>query len=188
VPALIALGALAALLIWLLVGRGPAAPAAEPEAAAPDASGPAPSSPGPPHPSPATPTPAAPPPARAIAPGVAPAASAASAPGDGEVTVGDAELCTSLSAAYRCEPARSPVAPGRLTFYTRLIATRDTSVVHRWYRGDELRQAVRLGVAARRGGYRTFSRGTVAASAGEWRVELRTRDGRLLHTERFTVR
>jgi hypothetical protein len=35
-------------------------------------------------------------------------------------------------------------------------------------------------------GYRTFSRNTVVS--GEWRVELRTRDGVLLHEERFSVR
>ena len=72
-------------------------------------------------------------------------------------------------------------------FYTRLVASQPTSVVHRWYRGDELRQAVRLDVPARSQGFRTFSRSTVYAS-GDWRVELRTRDGQLLHTERFTVR
>ena len=78
--------------------------------------------------------------------------------------------------------------PGRLVFYTRLLADRNTSVVHRWYRGDQLRQSIRLEVPARRQGFRTFSRGTVFASDGEWRVELRSRDGQLLHTERFTVR
>jgi hypothetical protein len=80
------------------------------------------------------------------------------------------------------------VRPGPLVFYTRLVAARDTSVVHRWYRGDQLRQTIRLDVPARRQGFRTFSRGTVSASDGEWRVELRTRDGQLLHAERFTVR
>ena len=78
--------------------------------------------------------------------------------------------------------------PGRLVFYTRLIAVQNTSVVHRWYRGDDVRQSIRLDVPARRQGFRTFSRGTVYATEGEWRVELRTRDGQVLHTERFTVR
>ena len=32
------------------------------------------------------------------------------------------------------------------------------------------------------------SRATVSPSEGEWRVELRARDGQLLHVERFTVR
>jgi hypothetical protein len=89
---------------------------------------------------------------------------------------------------YRCAAATSPVPPGQLTFYTRLIATRDTAVIHRWYRGDELRQAVRLGVPARAQGFRTYSRGTVYTTGGDWRVELRTLDGRVLHVETFTVR
>jgi hypothetical protein len=38
-------------------------------------------------------------------------------------------------------------------------------------------------------GYRVYSRKTVTADASaDWRVELRTADGRLLHEERFTVR
>jgi hypothetical protein len=104
------------------------------------------------------------------------------------VTIGDVQLCTSLSSSYRCDAAGSTVRPGRLVFYTRLVADHNTSVVHRWYRGNELRQSMRLDVPARRQGYRTFSRATVTASEGEWRVELRTRDGQILHTERFTVR
>jgi hypothetical protein len=189
IPALVGIGAIVVILIWLLMGRGPTGPPAEPQAAAPEPATPAPTTPAPTpggatSPAPPAPPPAVPPP---VATTAAPATPAASAAGS-DVTIGDAELCASLSSSYRCEPARSPVAPGRLTFYTRLIASRDTSVVHRWYRGDQLRQAVRLGVAARRGGYRTFSRGTVTATDGDWRVELRTQDGRLLHTERFTVR
>jgi Protein of unknown function (DUF2914)/Tetratricopeptide repeat len=179
IPVLVALGAVAVLVIWLLAGRGPAAPPAEPQAAAPDPP-PASATPAPV----AVPRPAPAPPTARPSPAARPAAPAA----DGSLTVGDAQLCTSLSASYRCDAAGSTVRSGRLTFYTRLIATRDTSVVHRWYRGDQLRQAVRLDVPARRGGFRTFSRGTVWASDGEWRVELRTRDGQLLHTERFTVR
>ena len=63
----------------------------------------------------------------------------------------------------------------------------DTTVQHRWYQGERLRKSVSLEIAANPGdGYRTFSRNTVAA--GEWRVELRTRDGAVLHEERFTVR
>jgi len=104
------------------------------------------------------------------------------------ITVDEARLCTALSAAYACSAAGDTVAPGRLTFYTRLTVPQDTQVVHRWYRGDELRQAVRLAVAARKQGYRTFSRGTVYVSEGPWRVELRTLDGRVLHTETFRVR
>jgi hypothetical protein len=105
----------------------------------------------------------------------------------GGVTVGEANLCASF-VNYRCVPAASPVRAGQLTFYTRLVATRDTAVVHRWYRGDQLRQAVRLNVPARTKGFRTFSRGTVYATSGDWRVELRTLDGQVLHTQTFTVR
>jgi hypothetical protein len=49
-----------------------------------------------------------------------------------------------------------------------------------------LLKSVDLSILANPGdGYRTFSRNTVGS--GEWRVELRTRDGVLLHEERFTV-
>lgn len=180
VPVLVALGAVAALVIWLFAGRGPAAPPARPEAAAPAAS-----------PSAAVPSPPAVPPSAAPAtttPAPAAASAAASPTAADGLTVGDAQLCTSLSPSYQCEAAGASVRAGRLTFYTRLVASQDTSVVHRWYRGNELRQAVRLQVPARRQGFRTYSRGTVSPTAGEWRVELRSRDGRLLHTERFTVR
>jgi hypothetical protein len=174
----IALGAVVALLLWLFASRGPAAPPADPHAAAPDAA-PA-----------VVPAPAAPPSAPAVPPPAQPGPSTgreSAAAADG-LSIGDAQLCTALSAAYACEAAGTTVRPGRLAFYTRLIAVQNTSVVHRWYRGTELRQTVRLDVPARRQGFRTFSRATVSASEDEWRVELRTRDGRLLHTERFTVR
>ncbi len=197
IPVLVAVGAIAAIVIWLLAGRGPATPPAETTAAASDAPAatpaPAPSTPPaaapsdlPPTPAPTAPSPAAAPaPAPRAVPAAGPAPAAASADG---VTIGDAQLCTSLSSSYRCDAAGSTVRPGRLVFYTRLIADRNTSVVHRWYRGNELRQSMRLDVPARRQGFRTFSRATVSASEGEWRVELRTRDGQILHTERFTVR
>jgi Protein of unknown function (DUF2914)/Tetratricopeptide repeat len=181
IPVLVALGAIAALVIWLLVGRGSSAPSGDTTAAASDTAPNAPST---------TPTDAAPsgtasgPPAAApVAPRPAPASASA-----GGVTIGDAQLCRSLSSSYQCDAAGSTVRPGRLVFYTRLVADHNTSVVHRWYRGNELRQSIRLDVPARRQGFSTFSRTTVSASDGEWRVELRTRDGQLLHTERFTVR
>ena len=84
-------------------------------------------------------------------------------------------------------PPRNPATAGRLYFYTRLKSERETKVQHRWYQGERLRQSVELTVHANPGtGYRTYSRNTVAA--GEWRVELRTRDGALLREERFTVK
>ena len=87
-------------------------------------------------------------------------------------------------------PPSLPVGPGALLFYTRLESPIDTTVQHRWYQGDRLRQSVDLSIRANTsGGYRTYSRNTINdQSAGEWRVELRTRDGVLLHEERFVVR
>jgi len=75
-------------------------------------------------------------------------------------------------------------------FYTQLRSATATTIEHRWYQGDRLRQAVRLRVEANpRAGYRTYSRNTVGSEgAGDWRVELRSADGTVLHEERFTVR
>ncbi len=214
IPVLVAMGAIAGLVIWLLFFRGSSATPQETQAAAADTPAATPAQPTPtavrpttpqrpaaqpPAPGPAAPGPAASaPPSRlpaavptAAASGTGPSAAspdAAPAAGADGLAVGEAKLCRSLAPGYRCEAAGTTVKPGRLVFYTRLVATRDTSVVHRWYRGSELRQAIRLDVPARRQGFRTFSRGTVSASEGEWRVELHARDGRLLHTERFTVR
>ena len=99
-------------------------------------------------------------------------------------------MCRNLvtSGNWRCTPLPSPVAAGPLVFYTRIKSDRNTKVQHRWYRGNELRRSVTLGIMANPGsGYRTFSRFTVSG-AGEWRVELRAADGALLRNERFTVR
>lgn len=88
---------------------------------------------------------------------------------------------------WRCDPAGDTVAPGRLVLYTRIRSPRDTLVVHRWYRGDALRQSVKLAIQANpTEGYRTFSRQSV--EAGDWRVEVRSADGSLLHEQRFAVR
>jgi hypothetical protein len=75
-------------------------------------------------------------------------------------------------------------------FYTRLKSTTATTIEHRWYQGDRLRQAVQLRIAANPGaGYRTYSRNAVSSErAGDWRVELRSADGTVLHEERFAVR
>jgi len=106
-------------------------------------------------------------------------------------TVVDALLCRNLSTnEWRCDPVSGPVDPGALFFYTRVKSADDTTVQHRWYRGDRVRQVVELPIRANPGsGYRTYSRNTVnAESTGEWRVELRTQNGTLLHQERFIVR
>ena len=104
-------------------------------------------------------------------------------------TVVTAQLCTALK-VWRCEAADSQVPAGPMFFYTRLKSTTATTIEHRWYQGDRLRQAVQLRIAANPGdGYRTYSRNAVSSErAGDWRVELRSADGTMLHEERFTVR
>jgi Protein of unknown function (DUF2914)/Tetratricopeptide repeat len=107
------------------------------------------------------------------------------------VTIAEARLCRRLSTRdWRCDQASSPVDPGLLYFYTRVNASNNTTVEHRWYRDDRLSQSVELRIQASPGsGYRTYSRRTVSAeNAGNWRVEVRTKDGSLLHEERFVVR
>ena len=65
----------------------------------------------------------------------------------------------------------------------------NATVEHRWYWNDRLHQSVPLRVRAnQRSGFRTYSRQTVTADrTGDWRVELRTAEGTLLHEERFRV-
>jgi hypothetical protein len=100
-----------------------------------------------------------------------------------------ARLCTALS-AWQCEAAESQVAPGPLFFYTQVKSAISTTIEHRWYQGDRLRQAVRLRIQANPdAGYRTYSRHAIGSErVGDWRVELRSADGAVLHEERFTVR
>jgi hypothetical protein len=105
--------------------------------------------------------------------------------------VATAQLCTNLSTRdWHCVPPGLPVSPGPLVFYTRLKSSTVTTIQHRWYRDDRLRQAVELPIRANTtAGYRTYSRQTVDnRGTGNWRVELRTKDGVLLHEERFVVR
>jgi hypothetical protein len=72
-------------------------------------------------------------------------------------------------------------------FYTQLKSSTASTIEHRWYQSDRLRQAVQLRIQANPGaGYRTYSRNTI--SAGDWRVELRSANGTVLHEERFTVK
>jgi hypothetical protein len=107
------------------------------------------------------------------------------------ITMAEARLCRRLSTRdWRCDPVSSQAAPGRLFFYTRVNAAQDTTIEHRWYREDRLRQSVELRIRASPGsGYRTYTRQTVTAeNAGNWRVEVRTKDGFLLYEERFVVR
>jgi hypothetical protein len=114
----------------------------------------------------------------------------APAPTRGAVTVAITQLCRTFSmngGSWRCDRAGDSVAPGRLVLYTRVRSARDAVVVHRWYRGETLRQSVRLAIQANpTEGYRTYSR--QAVDAGDWRVEVRSADGSLLHEQRFAVR
>src|SRR5688572_12790676 len=104
-------------------------------------------------------------------------------------TVVTAQLCTALK-VWRCEAADSQVPPGPMFFYTQLKSATATTIEHRWYQGDRMLRAVQLRIEANPGtGYRTYSRNTISSErAGDWRVELRSADGTVLHEERFTVR
>ena len=100
-------------------------------------------------------------------------------------TVAAAQICTALK-GWQCEAAVSPVPPGPVSFYTQVKSATATTIEHRWYQGERMRQAVQLRIEANpSAGYRTYSRNTV--SAGDWRVELRSADGAVLHEERFSV-
>ncbi len=116
IPVLVALGAVAALVVWLLAGRGPAAPPAQPEAAAPEAS---PTAAAPAAPAPTTSArraaraarqPRQPARRHRAAPAGPPTAapSAAVTAVDG-LTVSDAQLCTTLSSGYQCQAAGTAV-------------------------------------------------------------------------------
>jgi Protein of unknown function (DUF2914)/Tetratricopeptide repeat len=103
-------------------------------------------------------------------------------------TVARAQLCAELE-DWLCDPPDRPIPPGQLFFYTQVTSTSATTLQHRWYHGDRLQQSVDFRVdASRTVGYRMSSRYTMKGdSAGNWKVELRTKDGVLLHEERFAV-
>ena len=106
-------------------------------------------------------------------------------------TVVSAQVCRSLSrtGAWECETATGTQAPGTMYFYTRIASAVDTMVEHRWYRGDLLHQRVQLRIGANQSGFRTYSRTTVGPDrAGNWKVELRSSDGQILHEVVFSVR
>lgn len=100
-----------------------------------------------------------------------------------------AQVCRTFSTSggnWRCDPVGDTAAPGPMVFYTRIRSPRDAAVVHRWYHGSSLRQAVTLTIRANATeGYRTYSRQTV--DKGDWRLEIRSADGNLLHEQRFAV-
>ena len=97
-------------------------------------------------------------------------------------------LCRDLSRRdWHCQRATRPVRSGPLFFYTRIKAPTNVTVEHRWYRDDRVHRVVTLRVQPnQRNGFRTYSR--TAVKRGDWRVELRTSDGAVLHSERFVVR
>ncbi len=122
--------------------------------------------------------------------GIAASRPAARTPPSGPITVIYAEVCTTFSASgqnWRCKPVGDVVAPGRVVLYTKVKSERNASVTHLWYRGNTLRQSVTLHILPNgTAGYRTYSRRTVGP--GEWRVEVRSAAGALLHEKRFVVR
>jgi Tetratricopeptide repeat/Protein of unknown function (DUF2914) len=101
-------------------------------------------------------------------------------------------LCKELSTGsdWHCAPPSSPVDPGPVYFYSRVKSPTDTTIQHRWYHGGRLLRTAELRIRANAiDGYRTFSRTTVnSRGSADWRIELRTKDGVLLHEERFVVR
>jgi hypothetical protein len=199
----------AAILVYLMAFRG-SGQEEPPQQGTPTTSVPAVPDPVPPAPAPREPPPAAAPATKAgggsqppVPPGGGadaggvrvPGASPPTAPlgkGGDAIAVVDARLCRSITTsgvAWDCTPPERPVEAGRLTFYTRVRTPRDTSIVHRWYRENSLEQEVELNVSANTGpGYRTYSRHVVTPGAAEWRLEISTTDGTVLHEERFVAR
>ena len=153
----------------------PSTPAPRPEPAAPVATE---------NPAPTNSSVAPPSPIRKASPAPtpdAPASGRASAASAATPTVVTAQLCRALKTAaqWQCTPVTEALEPGPVFFYTRLKCPTDTTVQHRWYLNDRLRQTMTLHVRANQNsGYRTYSRTTVGANgAGDWRVELRAMDG-----------
>lgn len=109
----------------------------------------------------------------------------------GAVSLASVQLCQTFStggSTWRCDPPGDSVVPGPIVLYTRVRSSSDATVVHRWYHEDMLRQAVKLKIRANASeGYRTYSRQTVDG-VGNWRVEVRSAEGNLLHEQRFAAR
>jgi hypothetical protein len=110
------------------------------------------------------------------------------APAPVAIALTTVQLCQSFSARdWECVPAGDSVAPGTMVLYTRVRSLQGAVIIHRWYQGDALRRSTQLRVGANAAeGYRTYSR--QAVDSGDWRVEVRSADGDLLHEQRFTVR
>jgi Protein of unknown function (DUF2914) len=178
-----------ALVVFLVRGRPPresSQPTPEPNSAQPSETAPPPTS---------APPPSSAPIEQPTSPKAAPREPDRQGAGNdpsarGAVTLAIAEVCRNFSTSsgsWRCDPVGASAEPGQLVLYTRVKSPRETTVVHRWYHGNALRQSVRLGIHGNATeGYRTYSRQTV--TDGDWRVEVRSADGTLLHEERFVVR
>ena len=114
--------------------------------------------------------------------------------GSAPVSVLNAQLCSSLekrgSPDWQCAPVNNDPQPGTYILYTRLLTNGETTVEHRWYRGERVQQVRRLRVAASPGqGYRTFSSNSISPErAGDWKVELRAADGTVLWEQHFVIR
>ena len=110
-------------------------------------------------------------------------------PAAGGIAVATAQLCRTFSTVgsnWRCDPVGDAAAPGPIVFYTRVRSPRNTALEHRWYHGRTLRQSVRLTIQANATeGFRTYSRLTV--DKGDWQLEVRSADGKLLYEQRFAV-
>ena len=128
---------------------------------------------------------------KAAPPRGAPPAAAEARRAAAPISLGTVELCKTFSTKgerWTCDPADDPAARGRFVFYTRVKSPRNTTVVHRWYQGGELRQSVRLDTQASVSeGYRTYSQLSIN-SPGKWRVEVRSADGDMLVEKSFAVR
>jgi hypothetical protein len=187
-PAALAIGAIALTAAVLLMARPwsssrQAASAPAPAPAAEPAPAPAgePARPAPDAPPPPSRTPAPTPPSASV-----PKADRSATPSS--ISLIAVQLCRKFSTKdWRCEPAGGSVPPGPIVLYTRVRSPRDGVIVHRWYRGDSLRKSAQLRIAANAAeGYRTYSRQSV--DRGDWRVEVRSAAGEVLHEQRLTVR
>ena len=118
--------------------------------------------------------------------------------GPDTVTVVTAEVCSRLDtrndegnslAEWRCDAVGDQAIPGQLFFYTRIRSPRGTTVAHQWFRNDSLVDTVTLEIGANAGpGYRTYSSHTVSTEErGRWRVELRSPNETVLHSDEFVV-
>jgi hypothetical protein len=176
-PRMLVIAVVAVAVAALFIAR-PRSPRPEPtKAAAADAVTPAAAEPVRPAPAPAPP-PAIDTPAPKVEKAAVPAA----------VSLVTVQLCRNFSTSgWRCDPAGDATAPGPIVLYTRVRSARDGIIVHRWYRGETLRKSAQLKIGANAAeGYRTYSRQTV--DRGDWRVEVRSASGDLLHEERLSVR